>query len=85
MNYIKKFQNIQHLSVLVGNSYSEDQLMHILLYNFHQDGKYTAQIASHHVELGRDEKCTDQKHLSITYLQTDYLNLDRSSGSDRNN
>ena len=29
MNYIKIFQNAQALSVLVQNSYSEDQIMHI--------------------------------------------------------
>ena len=38
MNYIKRFKNSQDLSVLVGNSYYEDQLMHILLDNFHQGG-----------------------------------------------
>ena len=43
MDYIKKFQNVQNLSVSVGNSYSEDQLMHIDLDNFHQSGEYTAQ------------------------------------------
>ena len=59
--------------------------MYILLDNFHQDGKYTAKIASHQGELRREEKCTDQKHLSIKSLQTDYLNLDRSSGSSRKN
>ena len=36
MNYIKIFQNAQALSVSVGNTYSEDQLMHIFLDNFHQ-------------------------------------------------
>ena len=36
MKYIKIFQNAQDLSVSVGNSYSEDHLMHILLDNFHQ-------------------------------------------------
>ena len=47
MNYIKRFKNVQDFSVLVGNIYSEDYLMHIFLDNFHQGGKYTAQIASH--------------------------------------
>ena len=28
INYIKRFQNAQALSVSVGNSYSEDQIMH---------------------------------------------------------
>ena len=45
MNYIKRFQNAQALSVLVGNNYSEDQLMHIFLDNFHQGGEYITQIA----------------------------------------
>ena len=38
MNYIKILQNAQALSVPVGNSYSEDQLMHIFLDNFHKGG-----------------------------------------------
>ena len=45
MNYIKIFQNEQALSVFVGNTYSENQVMHIFLDNFHQGGKYSAQIA----------------------------------------
>ena len=53
MNYIKIFQNAEALSVSVGNSYSEDQIMHKFLDNFHQDGKYSAQIASHQAELSR--------------------------------
>ena len=59
--------------------------MHILLDNFHQGGKYSTQIESHQVELRREEMFTGQKYLSISSLQTDYLNLDRSSGSNRNN
>ena len=42
INYIKRFQNAHALSVSVGKSYSEDQLMHTFLDNFHQDGKYSA-------------------------------------------
>ena len=53
INYIKRFQNAQALLVSVGNSYSEDQLMHTFLDNFHQGGKYSAQIASHQAELRR--------------------------------
>ena len=34
INYIKIFQNAQALSVSVGNSYSEDQIMHTFLDNF---------------------------------------------------
>ena len=37
MNYIKKFQNPQALSVSLGNTYSEDQQMHMFLDNFHQN------------------------------------------------
>ena len=84
INYIKRFQNAHDLSVLVENSYSEDQLMHTFLENFHQGGKFSAQIASHQAELRREEKFTDQKSLNISSLQTDYLNLDTSSsGSSR--
>ena len=60
MNYIKIFQNAQALSVPVGNTYSEDQLMHIFLDNFHQGGKYSAQIAIHQAELRREGKLTDK-------------------------
>ena len=51
MNYIKRFQNAHALPISVRNSYSEDQLMHTFLDNFHQAGKYFAQIASHQAEL----------------------------------
>ena len=55
INYIKRFQNAQTLSVSVGNSYSEDQIMHTFLDNFQQSGKYSAQSASHQAELRREE------------------------------
>ena len=71
LNITKRFQNANALSVSVGNSYSEDQLMHTFLDNFHQGGKYSAQIASHQAELRREEKFTDQKSLNISSLQTD--------------
>ena len=80
INYIKRFQHAHALSVSVGNSYSEDQLMHKFLDKFHQGGKYSAQVASHQAELSREEKITHQKSLNISSLQTDYLNLDSSSG-----
>ena len=54
--------------------------MQILLDNFHQGGKYSAQIASHQEELRREVKFTDQNSLSISSLNTDYLNIDSSSG-----
>ena len=84
MNYIKRFHNAQALSVSVGNNYSEDQLMHTFLDNFCQGGKHSSQIASHQAELRREGNFTDQKYLSISSLQTDYLNLDSSSGCGRN-
>ena len=58
--------------------------MHTFLDNFHQGGKYSAQIAIHQTELRREEKLTDQKSLNISSLQTDDLNLDSSSGFGRN-
>ena len=58
--------------------------MHIFLDNFHQGGKYSSQISSHQEELRREGKFTDQKYLSISFLQTDYLNLDSSSGCGKN-
>ena len=58
--------------------------MHTYLDNFHQGGKYSAQIASHPVELRREENSTDQKSLNISSLQTDYLNLDSNSDFVRN-
>ena len=59
--------------------------MHIFLDNFHQGGKYSAQIASHPADLRRGENIIDQKYLSPSSLQTDYLNIDISSGYGRNN
>ena len=58
--------------------------MHILLDNFHQGGKYSAQIDSHQAELRIEGKFTDQTSLSVSSLQTDHLNLDNSSGSGKN-
>ena len=52
INYIKRFQNAQAFSVSVGNSYSEDQIMHTFLDNFQQSGKYSAQLASHQAKFG---------------------------------
>ena len=83
-NYIKIFQNAQALSVSVGKHYSEDKLMHTFLENFHQGGKYSAQIANHQAELRMEGKFTDQKYLSISSLQTGYLNLDNRLYSGKN-
>ena len=76
MTYIKRFQNTQALLVSVGKNYSEYQLMHIFMDNFHQCGKYSSQIASQPTDLKREEKSTDQKSLSSSSLLTDFLNLD---------
>ena len=65
ISHIKIFQNAHALSVSVRNSYYEDQLMHTFLDNFHQGGKYSAQMASHQAELRREEIFTDQKSLKI--------------------
>ena len=61
MNYIKRFKTAKDLSVSAGKSYSEDQLMHIFLYNFHQGGKYIAQIPSHQTEFRREEYSPTKK------------------------
>ena len=86
INSINMFQNVQALSVSVGNSYAEDQIMHTFLDNFHQGGNYSAQLASHQAELRREKIFTDQKTLNISSLHNYYLNLDSiSSGSSRHN
>ena len=59
MKYIKRFLNTKSLSISVGNTYYEDQCMHVFLDNFHQGGKYISHIASHQAELRRKEKCTN--------------------------
>ena len=80
MNYIKRFHNAHDLSFSVVNSYSEYQLMHTFMGNFHQRVKYSARIDSHQAQLKKEEKFTDQKALNLSSLQTDYLNPDSSSG-----
>ena len=89
MNYIKIFQNVQALSFSVGNNYSEDKPMQTFMDNFHQGGKYSAQIASHQAELRKEDKFTDKNiYLFHPYI-LDYLNLGSISGcgrsSDRSN
>ena len=64
-------------------SYSEYQFMHIFLDKFRQGVKFTAHISIHQAELRREENFTDQNILSISYLHTDYLNIDISSGAGR--
>ena len=68
MNRIKIFQNSHALSVSMGNSYSEDKIMHIFLDNSRQGGKYSAHIASHQAELRREVKFKDQKYLSVSFI-----------------
>ena len=84
INYIKRFHHAHALSVSVGNSYSEDQLMHTFLNNFRQVGKYCSQISSHQAKFRREEEIKDQKSLNISSLQTDFLKLDSSSVFGRN-
>ena len=59
--------------------------MHTFLDNFHQDGNYTTNTPSYQAELRREETFTNQNNFSISYLQTDYLNIDNISESGRNN
>ena len=60
--------------------------MHTFLDNFHQSGKYSAQLPSHQAELRTEEKFPDQSNLKISSLQTYYLDTDNSiSGSSRHN
>ena len=47
INYIKIFQNSKALEISVSNSYSEYQIMHTFLDNFHKSGKLYYQIAIH--------------------------------------
>ena len=68
LNYITIFQNAQDLSVLVGSTYSEDQILQILLNNLYQGRKYSAKIDSYHAQLRREETFTDQGSLSISSL-----------------
>ena len=57
--------------------------MHTFLDNFHQSGIYSAQLASPQAELRREENFPNQKCLNILSLQTDYLNLDKSSSGNQ--
>ena len=59
-------------------------MVHTFLDNFYQGGKYSAQIASHQAQLRRENIFADQKYVSISSLQTDYLNLVSTSGFERN-
>ena len=45
INFIKRFQNAQALSVSVGNSYAEDQIMHTFMDNFHQKWKVLSPVS----------------------------------------
>ena len=71
------FQNDEAFSISVVNIYTEDHLTHTFSENFHQGVKYSSQIESHQAELIKD-KIIDQKSISISDLQIDYLNLDNS-------
>ena len=68
MNYINIFQSAQALSVFVGNTYPEDQLVYTFLDNFHQGGKYFAQKNIPQAQLRRGENFTDEKYLYISSL-----------------
>ena len=47
INCIKIFQNAKALEISVLNSYTEYQLMHTFLENFHKGGKYYDHISRH--------------------------------------
>ena len=79
IKYIKRFQNAQVLSVSVGNSYSEDQIMHTFLNNFQQSGKYSVQLGSHQAELRREELYPDQKCLNISSIKAESLIMETVS------
>ena len=66
------------LAISVGNSYTEYQLMHTFLDNFHKGKKYSARMASHQAELRKEENFGDKKSLSISESQIDYLNWENS-------
>ena len=69
MNCINIFKNSQTLSVSVGNSYSEDQSMHIFLDDFQQGVKYNALIEIHQSELRREEtSLTKNPYLLYLYI-----------------
>ena len=68
IRYTKVFQNSEDLSVSMGNTYSEDQLMNTFMDNYRQGGKYYDKTESHQAELSRGEIFTDQKYLSISSL-----------------
>ena len=61
INHIKIFQNAKALEISVGNSYTEDQLMHTFLDNLQQGEKYSDQLASHQDILIEKGKIIDQK------------------------
>ena len=46
--------------------------------------KYSAQLASHQVELRREGNFSDREYLSISSLQAAYLNFDSSSDCGKN-
>ena len=46
--YMKRFHAAKSLATSVNNLYTEEQLMHLFLDNFHNPGsKYSAQVAQH--------------------------------------
>ena len=66
------------MEISVENSYGKYHLMQNLLDNLQKGVKYSAQVAIYQAECKIEEKFIDQKLLSISDLQMDYLNLDNS-------
>ena len=56
--------------ISAGNSYSEDQLMHIFLDKFHQVGKYSVHIEIQQAELRREENVPTNLNY---YMSTELL------------
>ena len=50
--------------------------MHTFLDNLYKGKRYSAQIESRQAEMRKEETFFDQKSLSISDLQIDYLNLE---------
>ena len=56
IKYIKILGNYKALEISVGNSYSEDQLMHTLFEIFQKRGQYSDKIAIRQEDFSREGK-----------------------------
>ena len=68
IDHIERFHNSKGFEILVGSSYTEDQLMQTFFKNFHKGGKFSTQIASNQTESRRGGKIIDKNnYLYLTY------------------